>query len=397
MPPHIREVRIWNYKSIAQVAATLEPFTALVGQNGAGKSNFMDALAFVQESLSGSVELAFKTRGGIGAVRRKSGGHPTNISIRLVLDLEQGCAADYSFEIAAKPGERFRIAKERCVVRRLMQPDVVLEIQNGKFTRESAGIRASLPPDRLALFVVSATPEFKPVYDFLVTMRSYSVLPLRLRELQDADPGEGEFLARDGSNAAAVLKRIQAHDDRDRYERLCRILGKAVRGIKSVEYRPVGQNETLCFKQDVGQKHPWRFDALNMSDGTLRLLGLLLAVYQPGKPSVIALEEPEATVHPAITELIVQVLMEASHERQILVTTHSPDILDYRDLTDSQIRVVTVQDNKTIIAPISQGGRDAIREHLYTAGELLRLNELNPDLKAAEAAGKKQVQLDLGC
>ncbi len=65
MVPRIRMVQIKNYKSLAAVSVELEPFTVFVGANGSGKSNFIDALAFVQESLSESVEIAFKRRGGL--------------------------------------------------------------------------------------------------------------------------------------------------------------------------------------------------------------------------------------------------------------------------------------------------------------------------------------------
>ncbi|MBI4481461.1 MAG: ATP-binding protein, partial [Acidobacteria bacterium] len=167
-----------------------------------------------------------------------------------------------------------------------------------------------------------------------------------------------------------MLKRIREDvDGGDRYDRLCRLLSKVVEGIKKVEYQTVGQKETLQFKQDVGLKHPWTFDALNMSDGTLRVLGVLLAVYQPGRHSVVAIEEPEATVHPAVTELVVEVIMDAANEKQILLTTHSPDILDQKNLVDTQIRVVTMEQSRTLICPVSQSSREAIRERLYTPGE----------------------------
>lgn len=391
MIPRIFRVEVRNYKSIAQVSAALEPLTVLVGPNGSGKSNFIDSLAFVQECLSESIEVAFRNRGGIGAVRRRSAGHPTHIGIRICLSLEGDMRADYAFEIAAKPTERFSVARERCVVQPFMKTESAFEVRNGEFARAIPGIRPKVSPDRLALYAASATEEFRPVYDFLTSMRFYSVVPVRLRELQDPDPGV--FLKRDGSNAASVLKRLTEEGPRNaQYERLCRLLSRVVEGLRKVEYRAVGQKETLQFKQDVGLKHPWTFDPVNMSDGTLRVLGLLLAVYQSGHPSVVAIEEPEATVHPAVTELIVQVLMDAAHERQILLTTHSPDILDQKDLLDSQIRVVSVEQSRTQVSPLSESSRRAIRERLYTPGELLRSGELAPDLESAKSGAD---QLDL--
>jgi len=390
MIPRIRRLQIRNYKSIANAVVDLSPLTVFVGPNGAGKSNLLDAIAFVQECLSESVELAFKHRGGIGAVRRRSAGHPTHIGIRLDIALDEKSSASYAFEIAAKPTEQFRIARERCEVRHFMGRTDVFEVVDGRFKKEIAGIRPKVASDRLVLYAASATEEFRPVYDFLTAMRFYSIVPTRLRELQDPDPGD--YLKRDGSNAAAVLKRMLESDGANRYERVCRLLSKVVKGLQKVEYKAVGQKETVRFRQDVGQKHPWTFDSLNMSDGTLRVLGLLLAVYQPGTHSVIAIEEPEATVHPAVAELVVQVLLDAAQERQVLLTTHSPDVLDCKDLKDDQIRAVTVKQNQTLIAPLSESSREAIRQRLYTPGELLRSDELNPDVDAAK---QQQVEMNL--
>jgi hypothetical protein len=209
-----------------------------------------------------------------------------------------------------------------------MGPEHRFEVRNGEFLLEIPGIRPRVSADRLALFAASATDEFRPVYDFLTTMRFYSIAPLRIRELQDPDPGD--YLKRDGGNAAAVLKRLREKNV-ERYERACRLLAKVGQGIRKVEYRAIAQEETLQYKQYVGLKDPWTFDALNMSDGTLRALGVLLAAYQPGLHSVIVIEEPAATVHRAVTELIVGVLLDTAHERQVLLTTHSPDILDHKE------------------------------------------------------------------
>lgn len=386
MPPYVRQLQIKNYKSIGQAVVDLGRFTALVGANGAGKSNFVGSLAFVAECLSSTIEMAFQARGGIGAVRRRSGGHPYHIGFRLTLDLGEGVVADYSFEIAAKPKERFHISHERCHVSRPLGPDSKFEVKNGRFTQEIPGLRPQLTSRRLALYAASAIEEYRPIYDFLTSMRLYSIEPGRLRELQDPDVGDS--LKSDGSNAAAVLKQLRDRDPA-RYGRICRLLAKVVAGVESVDYKAVGQKETLLFKQDVGLRDPWQFDALNMSDGTLRVLGLLLAAYQTQPASVVAIEEPEATVHPAATEVLIEVLLDASRERQILITTHSPDILDSKELLDNQIRVVSKHRGQTLIAPIAAASRQAIREHLYTPGELLRSDELEPDRQTAEELARQ--------
>jgi len=376
--PRISQVHIKDYKSIARATVELGDLCVLVGPNGAGKSNFVDALSFVHDCLAQSVDLAFANRGGIAAVRRLSTGHPTHIGIRMIIELSDEVSADYSFEIAARPTGRFEVARERCAVRHVLGHDDVFEVRSGVFVREIPGIKPRLEPDRLTLYAASGVEEFRPVYDFLTSMRFYSVEPGRMREYQE--PDAGEVLRRDGSNAAAVLKRVKAGERNGHHAQLLHsALGAAIQGIVDVDREAVGQRETIVFRQDIGTANAWKFEAMNMSDGTLRLLGLLLALYQPSDPRVVTIEEPESTLHPALTELVVQILRDASEDRQILVTTHSPDILDNPDLEDEHLRVVTSDHNRTMIARVSPFGRDAIRRKLYTAGELLRSNDLNPD------------------
>jgi predicted ATPase len=388
VPARISKVLIRNYKSIGEAAVDLPAFCALIGPNAAGKSNFLDSLAFVRDSLADSVEAAFRNRGGINAVRRKSAGHPTHIALRFIVDLGEGNAADYAFELAAKAGERFTVARERCVVHRFMDESVSFSVREGTFVHPIPGIRPRVASDRLALFAAAGVEEFAPLYEFLTGIQLYSIFPHDIRELQD--PDAGLFLKRDGSNAAAVLRRM-AEEDPEAVERLRTLLARIAPGIEEITYRAVGKKETIDFRQRVAEKATRRFDADNMSDGTLRVLGLLLAILQPRRPSVVAVEEPELTVHPAVMELLIEVLLDASRRQQVVVSTHSPELLEYEDLRDDQIRVVTVENNTTKISPLSSVSRDAIRTHLYSAGELLRINELNPDLQrerelAAEAA-----------
>jgi len=298
------------------------------------------------------------------------------------MELPSGLFADFSFEIAARAKGAFEVKQERCIVQSALGPRSQYEVESGKFKREVPGIKAKIEPDRLALTVVSAMEEFRPVYDYLSGMRFYSLSPDKIRELQGADPGK--VLKRDGSNAAAVLREIRKEKP-DNYDRLCRLLSKVVPGTKSAEYATVGSKETILFKQEVeGDTAPWDFGSVSMSDGTLRVLGILLAVYQMSPPTLIAIEEPEATIHPAALDVLVDILKDGSHRAQILITTHSPDILDNKSIKDSEILVVDSIKGKTTIAPMDGKSRDMVRQHLYTPGELLRSGELEPDRQKAK-------------
>src|SRR5690606_28159745 len=113
-----------------------------------------------------------------------------------------------------------------------------------------------------------------------------------------------------------------------------------VPGISGVDPKAVGPKETLEFRQDVrGAKHPWRFLASNMSDGTLRAFGVLIALFQGAARStpsrrLVGIEEPEVALHPAAAGVLTDSLQEASNYAQILVTSHSPDLLDNDSIPD---------------------------------------------------------------
>jgi predicted ATPase len=387
MVPRIRQIQIRNYKSIDRAVVDLEPFTVLVGSNGAGKSNFIDALAFVQECLATSIEAAGERRGLIHTPGSSTFG------IRLLFDVSLEVTAEYSFEILA--GIRtLSVVRERCTLR--MPPDrkIGFEVAQGRFVQEIPGVRPKLSPDRLALFAASALDEYRPVYDFLTSMRFYSIEPAQLRKWQKLD--SGEVLKVDGSNAASVLSNLQQLAEQsgdDRCNHFSRLIARIVPGIQSVGMIDSTAREGLItFLQDTGDDGQMAFTALEMSDGTLRVLGLLLALYQPHPPSVLLIEEPEATIHPAAVELVTQILLDAAQERQVIITTHSPDILDFKGLSDEQIRVVSMEHGHTVVTPLSKASRQAIRDRLYTPGELLRIDELASDI---EAADRLSSQIDL--
>ena len=114
-PRLVTRIALRNYKSIAACDVPLAPLSFLVGPNGCGKSNFLDALRFVAEALRFSLDHALRDRGGIQKVRRRSGGHPNHFGIRLDLQLPRATGW-YAFRVAAKPGGRYSVQREECVV-----------------------------------------------------------------------------------------------------------------------------------------------------------------------------------------------------------------------------------------------------------------------------------------
>ena len=121
-----------------------------------------------------------------------------------------------------------------------------------------------------------------------------------------------------------------------------------------------------------------------MSDGTLRALGVLVALFQAGNAPLVGLEEPEAGLHPAAVSVLLDAMFAAGQTRQVLVTSHSPDLLDSSRLETDSILAVVAEAGSTYLGPLDAVGREALRKRLYTAGELLRLDQLRPERSKAE-------------
>jgi hypothetical protein len=94
---------------------------------------------------------------------------------------------------------------------------------------------------------------------------------------------------------------------------------------------------------------------------------------------LIGLEEPEMALHPAASGILLSALREGARHRQILVTSHSPDLLDNSDIRDESLLAVESRDGLTRVGHIDEAGKNVLRNQLLTAGELLRQDQLAPD------------------
>ncbi len=393
-PVFLKRVVLNNYKSIKECSVPLSPLTFLVGQNGAGKSNFLDALRLVTESLNTSLEHALRERGGINEVRRRSSGHPTHFGIRLEWRLPNGTEGWYAFRVGSQKKGGFEVQQEECSVFSKefnLGEGHFYKVENGILKDASFKIGPPALRDRLYLVAASGLADFRPLYDALSHMGFYNLNPDEIRELQPSDTGE--VLKRDGSNLSSVLS-IMAKENKEAKDQVAEFLSKVVPGIQGVDVKHVGKKETLEFRQSVGKNQdPWRFMAENMSDGTLRALGVLTALFQTKKVPFVGIEEPEVAVHPGAAGVIRDGLCSASKRTQIAVTSHSPDLLDEKSISDDSILAVVNRNGETTLGPLDRAGREAIKERLYTAGELLRLGQIEPDADSVKKIIPEQFEL----
>ena len=386
MEPTIKQLILKGYRSIPAERITFDNPTIFVGRNGSGKSNLVSVFSFLAEAMAAPLQAVFDRAGGISAVLTHSSGedYPQNLGVRVNFGSLNGRskAGFYAFEVKAGRTHGFEVVREQCLVTGERDSSSWFDRVGAKFTSNIGGMTPSLDPASLGLLLVGGEASFAPVLRTLAALRVYSIQPRKLLEGPDSDTN----LKSDGRNVMSVLKEIERQSEVDS-QRISDILATIVPNTTRVQVREHGKHQSLEFTQEWGVNKRLKFDGSSMSLGTLGAVGLLAAVFQRPVPSLIAIEEPEATIHPGALESILDLLLYASRHMQVVITTHSPELLDAKWIEDKHLRLVEWTEGATRVAPLSDASRKALQGHLMGAGELLRSNALEPEpLLGAELA-----------
>jgi predicted ATPase len=378
--PLLQRVVIQNYKSIAFCDVPLGPLNFLVGLNGSGKSNFVDALRFCRDGLRKGFEQAFRDRdSNLELFSHIPWPRPEPcISLRFELLLADDRTAHYSFSLGPQTSRGFAVRREECTVASSDGGDPI------KFSVDSGHVQTNFggPPvlsdGQLYLIHAAGAPDIRPVYDALANLEFYDPEPRQMKAFPDSS-GRSGILDSDGGNAPSVLARIETEDQwaKSRIEEYMR---RILPGLTSIDAKAVQSYRFLDFIQSG---IPVGLFAKSMSDGTLRALAILIALFQriygSSTPTLVAIEEPETGIHPAAVGILLDSLIERSNFVQILVTSHSADLLDSKDLPSDAILSVEMSGGGTRIGKLDAASCSTLKKRLFTAGELLRMDDLHPE------------------
>ena len=323
----LERVHIKNFLSLHDVAFPLKPLTVLVGPNASGKSNILSALGllnrmmvaeelppveFIRDSLwAGKMnQITFQ-------VQAKAKGTQTAYELELEAEADNPIAAE---ELLISSVKVISIQKGRGKVQ---DEDGKNETpyQSSKLALKSAGDYGNKPITRILTGFVKGW-EF---YDFQPNLmrRYFEALPFFLRGMQDKpkERQESPKLDDDGSTVSALLS--YWHDNTpERFQSVSESLAAST-NIK-IDQRSVNGDSQLCLLEGYDQPIPLR----KASDGTLRLVAYYILLNEPELPPLIAVEEPERNLHPGALTDIANVLGQISEHSQVIVTTHSSQLLD---------------------------------------------------------------------
>ena len=417
-PAFLKRVQIRNYKSIAFCDVTLEPLTLLVGRNGSGKSNFLDALGFLADLMSKRVSEALEPRGGWNSVFPKydnSGKIEFQVTAAFTDD-QKIWKCEYSISIEKSETGRIRINYESLDCTSVKPPNdsfgfelsggelhwhvdprIEAKLLFGKMGPSAADLLNWFGHERSILGVLATNP-FNVPAEILRYSRVYNFSPAAIRHAKARHTIK--MLENDGANLADIVALLSTHDS-DRYQRAIQYLRSIVPGVDSFNVRESQPGyKYLSIKMHAAESElPIELFTDGMSDGTIRVLASLIAASQNPihlseesvtvfDPGFIGIEEPETSLHPAAVSALIDALDEATLRTQIILTTHSSDILDNPTIKPENVRVVRMIDGRTVIAPVDKVYHDIIRRELNTLGGLERENQLEPDFDDLERQQK---------
>lgn len=354
-------VRIKGFRSFREVDLRLSPLSVLIGPNGSGKSNFIDLFSVMAEGSYGRLAEAIATRGGFDNVAFK--GEPGEIFVEFRFQPEgvfQAERTPVTFRVKLRrvgsfPKIRLEQVEKGSVQDRnpllLMQRSehecIFRSVKTGRPESEEKALESE---SEFAIFQVKDQDKYPTPYKLLRLLQEW-VFYHDIDVSPDApirQPGlvrPSIRLAPDGGNLASVLYSIQQQHPVT-WKEIEEILETVYPDFHSITFPAEGGDGKVLLRW---WERPYEkksgFSAGLLSDGTLRLLCLIAILKSPDPPPLICIDEPELGLHPDWIKLVAELLQSASMRTQIVVATHSPQLV--AKLNPHQVIVADKENGET--------------------------------------------------
>ena len=370
----IKRISIRNFKSLRNVTTTLQPVTVLIGRSGGGKTNFVQALRFLRDFLIHRENASNALGGWQSIICATAASEGERLEFDVTFDVA-GYASEFNFSLL------FDIVRHGAGFRgeRLTVGDRTLFAQEmGKWIQPPQIVN---PPQagQLALGVLYGILEIKVAHLALTKgIGCYDFPGTVLASPQGH--GAGAALTDDASNFLSAFDAIA--NNLSGLANVKDILAGLRRLNKSISSADlVSDRSHIVVGHQVANEKVLSFPLAQESEGFRRFFAHLLALYQEPPKQVLVFEEPEKGIYPGALAVLAEYFRAATERgTQILLTTHSPELLKH--FGPDEIRVVEMEKYDTTIGEIAPEQRAALTERLLTTDELLTVDDAraNPAL-----------------
>jgi predicted ATPase len=381
----IKRLNLKNLLSFKDSAIELGQLNVLIGPNAVGKTNLIEIIGLLQAAPV-SIAAAILRGGGVRQWLWLGDSSPT-ASLNCELTLTRGPQVGpllYALEFGDLNG--FAIVHER-LAKVASDPgsDGVFLSRSGngadfggEVSRRSLGQLGGItvPPNESIFSQFKNPADLTPITEvgnhFARTriFREFRTGPQSPIRYGISTSVSKDALVDGGDNLALVLNEL---DLLGVHERIRDYLRRFCERFDDVKVS-VGEGLARTVLREAGLRD--MLSAIRMSDGTLKFLSLLSALFHPSPPPLMCIEEPEIGLHPDALQLVAEALAEASQSTQLIVTTHSEALVDA--LSDQPESVLVCErdfDNSTQMKRLSKEHLKAWLEH-YSLGQLWRKGEI---------------------
>jgi predicted ATPase len=370
----IREIAVTNFKSFREFVFEPDNFNIIIGSNASGKSNLIQIFKFIRDIAKYGLNNAISLQGGVEYLRNTIIGASKPLTFRILYILEEKrediVAIKDTLPVSFEPfeilyefslsfsdgGENYEISRDHLTITGTFSQSE----QSGKNVRGMGSISLTrveglisskvnppegcdlqeqelfpqyfqnreLPESWLIMNLPLPAPGIPPLEWIFRGMKVFDFDPLLLKR---AVPIMGKTeLEKDGSNLAIVIKNIL--DDPAKKSEFLRLLHDMLPFVEGVAVEKfMDMSLFLKLKEVYGSEK--YLPASMVSDGTINIMALIVALYFEKRPVTIV-EEPERNIHPYLISKLVEMLKDASRTKQVIVTTHNPEMVRHVSLDD---------------------------------------------------------------
>ena len=411
----LKRIKVQNFKSFKTIDLNIGNFNVLIGANAAGKSNFVQIFSFLQDIQQHGLDNAISLQGGVKFIKNLKVSSNSNLIFEMHLaftrftylgyesrnSLIQTSDLVYRFELQLGKRSGFKIIEDKAVftckykqdpspTRPTISHDGKITLTNNRgrikfshtfedssdlkeryfdisYFKEKTSSKSLLFQSSLFSYITQ-----RHISDFIKDISIYDFDPKLVKGIM---PLRGKVeLKSDGSNLAVVLKNaIENQDDQRKFKNLIKDLLPFINNVNIEKFA----DKSMLFNFEEIYFQDQKLPSNLISDGTINMTVLILALYFQNDYITI-LEELERNIHPSLITKIVEMMKDVSSSRQILVTTHNPEMVRHAGLDNIYLVTRDKEGFSNIVKPVDDNDVQDFLKNEMEISELYIQNLLGP-------------------